>query len=76
MLALYEKPSLNIPIVKRSIVRYALTCPKEKSKAFIAELRKKDPQTVQDAEELLKLQTDIEKSTSANTPVKPEPLTK
>jgi hypothetical protein len=58
VLALYSKPSHDIPIVRRAILRYALSCPKSsKAEAFVAELRKKAPDMVQDVEELLKLET-------------------
>src|SRR5205085_9564973 len=56
VLALYHRPSHDIPIVRRAILRYALTCPNEKSKAFAATFRKKDPDAVADVEELLKLE--------------------
>lgn len=64
ILALYGQKSHDIPIIKRSILRFALaardvenvTQPNPKAKAFVEDLRKKDAQLVQDAEELLKLE--------------------
>jgi hypothetical protein len=56
ILALYGKPSHDIPIIRRSILRYALQCPDPKAAAFVAELRKKNGEMVKDAEELLKLE--------------------
>jgi len=56
ILALKEKNSHDIPIIKRSILRYALQCPKDAAKGFVAERRKKDPDGVQSQEELLKLE--------------------
>jgi hypothetical protein len=56
ILALYGKDSHNIPIVRRAILRYALSCQDEvpAAKAFVEEQRKLDPKRVKDAEELLK----------------------
>jgi hypothetical protein len=57
VLALNDKSSHNIPIVRRSILRFALSCPKDaKAAAFVQTLRKKDPEYVKDVEELLKLE--------------------
>ena len=56
ILALKDKESHNIPIIKRSILRYALECPKEAAKAFVDARRKADPDAVQSSEELLKLE--------------------
>ena len=56
ILALKDKDSHDIPIIKRSILRYALQCPKEAAQTFVAERRKKDPDAVQSSEELLKLE--------------------
>ncbi len=57
VLALYGKKSHDIPIVRRSILRYALSCPDKKTAAFVEEHRKRDPEMVKDTEELLKLET-------------------
>jgi hypothetical protein len=56
ILALKDKDSHNIPIIKRSILRYALDCPKDGAKAFVEARRKADPDAVQNSEELLKLE--------------------
>jgi len=57
VLALAGKESHDVPIVQRSILRYALSCKDNaKAKAFVADMRKKDAEKVQDAEELLKLE--------------------
>lgn len=63
ILALYGLKSHDIPIVRRAILRFALSVPKNhpsqvKAQAFVEELRKKDPEFVKDAEELLKLEAD------------------
>src|SRR5262249_39145483 len=58
VLALKDKPSHDIPIVRRAILRYALSCPnKPEAVAFVGDLRKKNPEMVKDAEELLKLES-------------------
>ena len=54
VLAQFGKPTHAAPIVKRSIVRYALTCPKDEAKQFIAALRQSDPKLVGDVEEMLR----------------------
>lgn len=54
VLAQYGKPTHAAPIVKRSIVRYALTCPTDEAKQFIADLRQSEPKLVGDVEEMLK----------------------
>lgn len=57
VLALMNRPSHNIPIVKRSILRYALSFPDQpKAAAFVSAMRQKDPDWVKDVEELLKLE--------------------
>jgi hypothetical protein len=49
-----EKSSLA-PITQRAIVRYALSCPGETSREFVAKLRKLDAELVKDVEDLLQL---------------------
>ncbi len=56
ILGLKDKESHNVPIIKRSILRYALQCPTDAAKAFVAERRKQDPDAVQSSEDLLKLE--------------------
>jgi len=56
ILSLYDQKSHDFPIIKRSIVRYALQCPDAKAKTFIADLRKTDASFVKEAEELLDLE--------------------
>jgi hypothetical protein len=57
ILALSRKSSHDVPIVRRAILRYALCCPGKEAAAYVEEQRKKDARLVQDAEELLKLET-------------------
>jgi hypothetical protein len=56
VLGLYGKKSHDIPIVRRYILRYALSCPTPEAAKFIADLRQKDPEMVKDIEEFLKLE--------------------
>jgi hypothetical protein len=61
ILKLKDKPSHNIPIIRRSILRFALSCPQQPvAVAFVDELRKKDARLVRDAEELLKMETAVQ----------------
>src|SRR6185436_899238 len=53
VLAQFGKPTHAAPIVKRGIVRYALSCPNDEAKAFIATVRQADPKLVRDVEEML-----------------------
>jgi hypothetical protein len=58
ILGLADKKSHDVPIIRRAILRYALSCPNDKSAAaFVDKWRKQDPDTVKDVEELLKLET-------------------
>lgn len=56
VLALFTNPGFDVQVVKRAVVRYALKCPDEKSAAFVAKLRKEDPQFVADVEEILRFE--------------------
>ena len=57
VLALRKTKAYEVPIVRRSVLRFALSC-KDNAAAteYVAEQRKKDAQMVADAEELLKLE--------------------
>ncbi len=59
--ALYGKPSHDVPIIRRAIVRYMLACPGPKAKAFVDKVREKDPEMVKDVEELLKFEAQAAK---------------
>jgi hypothetical protein len=61
ILALDTKPSHNIAIIHRAILRYALCVPEDKdpkklAKTFVDKIREKDPERVQAAEDLLRLE--------------------
>jgi hypothetical protein len=73
VLGLYDQKSHDVPIIRRAILRYALSCkaanggPHEKAQAFVDGLRKKDPQMVTDAEELLRLETNTPAPAASGT---------
>lgn len=56
ILALRNDKDFQVPIIERAILRFALSSPKKPAKEFVAQQRKKDPRSVADAEELLKLE--------------------
>jgi hypothetical protein len=68
VLSLYAKPSHSAPIVRRCIVRYALSCPDEQAKRFIATVRQQDVKLVQSVEQTLDLYAPL--SNSSTTPKK------
>ena len=47
VLACYRKPHVEIPIVRRSILRYALRCPGASTAAFVQAERKKFPEVLE-----------------------------
>ena len=55
-MSLAGKKSHDIPIVRRYILRYALSCPKAEAAEFVSGMRKKDPEMVKDIEEFLRLE--------------------
>ncbi len=59
VLAQFSKPSHQAPIVRRCIVRYALSCPDEQSQRFIAALRAVDPKLIKTVEESLEQYTPV-----------------
>ncbi len=60
VLALRGTPVYNkMPIVRRAMLRYCLSCPANAAaKAYVAERRKADAEGVEEAEELLKLEVE------------------
>ena len=72
VLDLYDKKSHDVPIIRRYIVRYALSCPKKEAAEFITKVRRKDPEMVKDLEEFLKLETPaLSRPTASQTANKP-----
>jgi hypothetical protein len=53
VLAQYGREGLNAPIHRGAILRYALCCPDPKARAFVDEVRKREPEAVKDLEEML-----------------------
>jgi hypothetical protein len=51
VLAQYGRPTHDTPIVRRTIIRYALCCPQPEARQFIANLRRLDPGLVRELEE-------------------------
>jgi hypothetical protein len=57
VMAVQKKPPFEVPIVRRAVLRYCLSCKGcAAADQYVAEQRKKDPQMVADVEELLKLE--------------------
>jgi hypothetical protein len=57
IIKLYNMKGFDAPIVQRSILRYALSCPETpSSKAFVAERRKQEADLVKEVEEGLWLE--------------------
>jgi hypothetical protein len=59
VLAQYGKASHAAPMVRRAIVRYALTCPRPESRQFVEQLRRADPQLLREVEESLEFEKEI-----------------
>jgi hypothetical protein len=65
VLKLYGQKSHDVPIIRRAIIRYALSCQHlPQAKAFVAKMRNDDPDLVKDAEELLQIEASVGKSKS------------
>jgi hypothetical protein len=76
VLGLKDRPSHNVPIIRRAILRFALSCPgNAAASTYVAEMRKKDARMVSDAEELLKLEGAAAQTTTSN-PQTATPITK
>jgi len=54
ILALKDRPTHNLPIVRRAVLRFMLCSPLPEAKAYVAEIRKADEDAVTAAEDLLK----------------------
>lgn len=54
VLAVYANDLGKPPIVRKAVVRYALSCPDEAARAFVAKVRQADPKLVERVEESLK----------------------
>ena len=54
IVSFYDKESHKSPIVKNSLVRYALACPQPEARALVDRVRRQDPELVRYLEEELK----------------------
>ncbi|MDW8244356.1 MAG: hypothetical protein RMJ88_14190 [Thermogemmata sp.] len=54
ILAHFEHPTHQAPIVRRAIVRYALTAPGPQAREFIERLRQREPELVRSVEQFLR----------------------
>src|SRR5262249_44637158 len=52
----YDKKSHSAPLVRRAILRYALTCPAKPAAEFVAGRRKAEPEVVKEGEEGLQFE--------------------
>ena len=57
VLGLYGQKSYNTPIIRKSILRYALQCPTGKAPEFVKTQRARDAEWVDETKELLDLET-------------------
>ena len=56
VLALHGRPGLDAPLQQRAIVRYAVSCPRPRARAFVEALRKKDADLIREMEEAVRLE--------------------
>ena len=56
VLAQYGKPTHSSPIVRRSIVRYALCCPNPEARRFVETTRQQQRELVEDVEDSLQFE--------------------
>jgi hypothetical protein len=56
VLAIYGKDEFDLQVVRRAVIRFAIKCPDPKAAAFVAGLRKQDPQLIADVEEILRFE--------------------
>jgi hypothetical protein len=54
VLGQFGRPTHSAPIVRRAIVRYALSCPADEARRFVAAARQTDPRLVADVEEMVR----------------------
>jgi hypothetical protein len=54
VLSLPSKPAFQVPIVRRSVLRYALQCPDPAAAKYVAEVRTADPERLKFVEDMLK----------------------
>jgi hypothetical protein len=59
----YGKPSHSAPLVRRSILRYALCCPEPVANEFVNARRKVEPSVVKEVEESIEFERPVPKKT-------------
>src|SRR5262249_36163458 len=62
VLAQYGKKSHDAPLMRRAIIRYAMSCPKPRAADFVIQRRRDDAEAVKDVEEGLQQEKAAEKS--------------
>jgi hypothetical protein len=63
VLDLFTKQSHDHPVIRRAILRFALSSPSPRAATFVREQRQRDPTWVSDTEELLRIDTPAPKTT-------------
>jgi len=56
VLALYGRRTHDAPIMRRAILRYALSCPRNEASQFVAQRRQQEPDLVREIEESLQFE--------------------
>lgn len=56
VLALAPRKEYQAPIIQRALLRFALRCPRPEAAAYVQQQRARNPELVQEAEELLRLE--------------------
>src|SRR5262249_48329559 len=56
VIGLFAQKSHDVPVTRRAILRYALTCPIPVAKAFVAQQRKINREWVEETMELMRLE--------------------
>jgi hypothetical protein len=55
---MHGKVGFGAPVIRRTVLRFALQCPLPAAKTLVVLERARDPEWVSDTEELLALETD------------------
>jgi hypothetical protein len=56
VLDLYGKKGHDAPLMRRAILRYALSCPRPEASTFVSQRRRVEPDLVKDVEETLQFE--------------------
>ena len=60
VLDMHGKAGFGAPVIRRTVLRFALQCPLPAAKTFVLIERARDPESVAEAEELLALETELD----------------